>query len=42
VDEGRETLLVRRTLEGFPRHVLHLRADDVMGSDKEIGLNLKP
>ena len=28
-DRGRETLLVRKTLEGCPRHVLHLRASDL-------------
>lgn len=30
VDAGRQMLLVRRTLEGIPRQVLHLRAWDLM------------
>jgi hypothetical protein len=32
VDTGRQMLLVRRTLEGIPRQVLHIRACDVVGS----------
>ena len=30
IDVGRQTLLVRRTLDGCSRHVLHLRADDLI------------
>jgi hypothetical protein len=30
VDVGREMLLVRRTLEGAPREVLHLKASDLV------------
>jgi hypothetical protein len=30
VDVGREMLLVRRTLEGVPREVLHLKASDLV------------
>jgi len=30
IDSGRQTLLVRRTLDGCSRHVLHLRADDLI------------
>ena len=32
VDSGRQTLLVRRILEGSPRHVLHLKAGDFAGA----------
>ena len=32
VDAGRQMLLVRRTLEGVPRQVLHLKASDLMHS----------
>jgi hypothetical protein len=32
VDSGRQTLLVRRTLEGSPRHVLHFKAADFAGA----------
>lgn len=31
IDAGRQMLLVRRTLEGVPRQVLHLKASDLMG-----------
>ena len=30
IDVGRQTLLVRKTLAGCPRHVLHLKASDLM------------
>jgi hypothetical protein len=33
IDSGRQTLLVRRTLDGCSRHVLHLRAADLMGNN---------
>ena len=33
IDAGRQTLLVRRTLEGRPRQVLHLKALDLGGND---------
>jgi hypothetical protein len=39
VDEARQTLLVRRTLAGCPRHVLHLKANDVVGVITETGAN---
>jgi hypothetical protein len=29
IDVGRQMLLVRRTLEGCPRQVLHLKASDL-------------
>jgi hypothetical protein len=32
VDIGRQMLVVRRTVEGHPRQLLHLRADDLMPS----------
>ncbi len=30
VDGGRQMLLVRRTLEGIPRQILHLKARDLV------------
>jgi seryl-tRNA(Sec) selenium transferase len=30
VDAGRQMLLVRRTLEGIPRQILHLKARDLV------------
>jgi len=32
VDAGRQMLLVRRTLEGRPRQILHLRASDLISN----------
>ena len=32
VDVARQTLLVRRTLAGCPRHVLHLKAGNLVGT----------
>jgi hypothetical protein len=32
VDAGRQMLLVRRTLEGRPRQVLHLKASDLISN----------
>src|ERR1700691_3138525 len=40
IDTGRQTLLVRKTLEGCPRHVLHLRASALVGTITETGANL--
>jgi hypothetical protein len=31
IDAGRQMVLVRRTLEGSPRQVLHLKASDLAG-----------
>jgi hypothetical protein len=39
IDNGRQTLLVRRTLESFPRHVLHLKASDLVGAIMETDPN---
>jgi len=33
IDAGRQTLQVRRTLEGCPRQVLHLKARDLAGDN---------
>jgi len=33
VDHGRQMVQVRRTLEGSPRQVLHLKAGDLAASD---------
>jgi hypothetical protein len=33
IDASRQTLLVRKTLEGCPRQVLHLKARDLTGND---------
>jgi hypothetical protein len=41
IDVGRQTLLVRRTLEGSPRHVLHLRVSDLMEARTESGPKLE-
>jgi hypothetical protein len=41
-DMGRQTLLVRKTLEGGTRHVLHLRASDLVGAIPESGAHLVP
>jgi hypothetical protein len=41
-DTGRQTLLVRKTLAGCPRHVLHLKADDLVGAVAETGAKLVP
>ena len=40
IDAGRQMLQVRRTLEGSPRQVLHLRATDVVGLVAEVGGSL--
>jgi len=40
IDAGRQTLLVRKTLAGCPRHVLHLKANDLVGAVAENGANL--
>ena len=40
IDTGRQTLLVRKTLEGCPRHVLHLKASALLGTITETGANL--
>ncbi|MGD1097724.1 MAG: hypothetical protein ABSB35_37770 [Bryobacteraceae bacterium] len=32
-DAGRKMLTVRRTLEGCPRQVLHLKAGDLVGAE---------
>jgi hypothetical protein len=40
IDTGRQTLLVRKTLEGCPRHVLHLKASSLVGTITETGANL--
>jgi hypothetical protein len=40
IDTGRQTLLVRKTLGGCPRHVLHLRASALVGTITENGANL--
>jgi len=40
IDVGRQTLLVRRTLEGCSRHVLHLEACNLVGTITETGPNL--
>ncbi|MGD1092897.1 MAG: hypothetical protein ABSB35_13025 [Bryobacteraceae bacterium] len=32
-DVGRQMLTVRRTLEGCPRQVLHLKAGDLVGAE---------
>jgi hypothetical protein len=42
IDVARQTLLVRRTLAGFPRHVLHLKASHVVGVITETGANPVP
>jgi hypothetical protein len=42
IDAGRQTLLVRKTLAGCPRHVLHLKADDLMAAVAETGAKLVP
>jgi hypothetical protein len=34
VDEGRQMVQVRRTLEGYPRQVLHLKATDMEGDSR--------
>ena len=36
IDAGRQMLQVRRILEGSPRQVLHLNADDLMGGRKPV------
>jgi hypothetical protein len=41
-DVGRQTLLVRKTVEGGPRHVLHLKASDLVGATPESGAHLAP
>jgi hypothetical protein len=41
-DVGRQTLLVRKTLAGGPRHVLHLKASDLVGAIPESGAHLVP
>jgi hypothetical protein len=40
IDAGRQTLLVRKTLAGCPRHVLHLKANDLAAAVAETGANL--
>ena len=40
IDTGRQTLLVRKTLGGCPRHVLHLKASALVGTITETGANL--
>ena len=40
IDTGRQTLLVRKTLGGCPRHVLHLKASALVGKITETGANL--
>jgi hypothetical protein len=40
IDVGRQTLLVRKTLAGCPRHVLHLKASALVGTTTETGANL--
>ena len=40
IDTGRQTLLVRKTLAGCPRHVLHLKASALVGTITETGANL--
>jgi hypothetical protein len=35
IDHGRQMVQVRRTLEGFPRQVLHLKATDLVGQIQE-------
>ena len=42
IDAGRQTLLVRKTLGGGPRHVLHLKACDLVAAITETGANLVP
>ena len=36
VDEGRQMVQVRRTIEGCPRQVLHLKAKDLAGDLQEL------
>ena len=33
IDAGRQMVMVRRTLEGSPRQVLHLKASDLVGRE---------
>jgi hypothetical protein len=40
IDTGRQTLLVRKTLGGCPRHVLHLKASALAGMITETGASL--
>jgi hypothetical protein len=40
IDASRQTLLVRRTLEGCSRHVLHLKASGLVGTTTETGTSL--
>ena len=42
IDAGRQTLLVRKTLAGYPRHALHLKADDLLAAIAETGAKLTP
>jgi hypothetical protein len=42
IDTGRQTLLVRKTLAGCPRHVLHLKASTLVGTIAESGAKLTP
>jgi hypothetical protein len=42
VDRGRQMVLVRRTLEGSPRQVLHLKATDLAGELQEPGRCQRP
>lgn len=42
IDAGRQILLVRKTLAGCPRHVLHMKADDVLAAIAEAGAKLAP
>jgi hypothetical protein len=42
IDAGRQTLMVRKMLAGCPRHVLHLKADDLVGAVAETGAKLVP
>jgi hypothetical protein len=39
IDTGRQTLLVRKTLGGCPRPVLHLKASALVGTITETGAN---
>jgi hypothetical protein len=42
VDGGRQMVRVRRTLEGYPRQVLHLRATDLAKDLEEAGRCQRP